>query len=314
MGRKLKYVAEVRRKTFGFKLVKADEEQGIVEAIVATYDVDSYNEQIVPGAFADSIAAKAANKQADGGLMPWVWSHQSNDPNAFLGSVMAMEEREGEGLWVQAQHDMEDPDSAKAFRLIKSGRVNNYSFAYDAEFRESESSPGVTELTKIEIFEAGPTLVGVNRNTRTIEAKAHALKADEDADAERKVDVSFEGDWTDAEKEAILAAIDDSIEAASDSDETDEGEDTPTDDGKAGRVSIKAGRVLSSKNESAIREAVDKLNGVLDSLADQDDSDEPAKANRTAGRKGKGKTPDDLSGSAVPSLDELALDLELYLS
>lgn len=304
------------RKSLPIKVKATDEEQGIVEAIVATYDVDSYGEQIVPGAFAKSIEARKADPQADGGLMPWVWSHQSNDPKAFLGSVIEMEERADEGLYVKALHDMEDPDSAKAFRLLKSGRVRQYSFAYDAEWREKDGAPGIIELTEIEIFEAGPTLVGVNRNTHTIDAKASKAEGDDDGkgdekDDDRSFDLSFDGDWTDAEKEAALAAVD-AIRSGK-----GEGEgDTPDEDddgAKARALSIKAGRVLSSKNESAIREAVEKLNGVLDSLAEDDDSD-PAKAHRSVETKGNGiATPEDPTVTAGPSLDELALEVELAL-
>lgn len=307
-------------KAFTGRLIKADEDTGIVEAIVATYDVDSIGDEIVPGAFAESIAEKKANPQADGGLMPWVWSHQANDPNAFLGSVMELEERENVGLYVKAQHDMDDPESAKAFRLIKSGRVRQYSFAYEAEWREKEGAPGITELTKISIFEAGPTLVGVNQNTHTISAKA-SRKAEGD-DPERGVELSFVGDWSDDEKQAVRDDLQKLIDAAEkgesegDHDEepkADEPADSPNDTEKARRLLIKAGRVLSSKNESAIRDAVKTLQGVLDSLPDPDE-DDPAKSHRSAGGKGKGKTPDDPTPTVDPSLEELALEIDLALS
>jgi hypothetical protein len=67
---------------------------------------------------------------------------------------------------------MEDDKARKAFKLIKGGRVRNYSFAYEViDAGPDEDGPGETALRELKLFEVGPTLIGMNQNTRTLDAK-----------------------------------------------------------------------------------------------------------------------------------------------
>jgi HK97 family phage prohead protease len=142
--------------------------EGIVEALVATYDVDSSGDRIVPGAFTKSLG----EWQESGNPIPFIWSHMHNDLDAYIGDVLEAKETD-EGLWVRAQLDLEDEKAAKAFRLIKGGRVRNYSFAYEVlDADEDEDGDGERALKEIRLFEVGPTLIGMNQNTRTLVAKA----------------------------------------------------------------------------------------------------------------------------------------------
>lgn len=141
-----------------------DAGDGVVEAIVATYDVDSIGDRIVPGAFAKSLD----QWRESGDSIPFIWSHMHDDIDAYLGDVIEAKETD-DGLWVRAQLDMDDEKSRKAFKLIKGGRVRNYSFAY--EVRDSEEKDGEMLLRELHVFEVGPTLVGMNQQTRTLVAK-----------------------------------------------------------------------------------------------------------------------------------------------
>lgn len=178
-------------------------DDGIVEALVATYDVDSIGDRIVPGAFGKTLQDWADS----GNAIPFIWSHQHDDLDAYLGEVLEAKETD-EGLWVKAQMDMEDPKAAKAFRLIKGGRVRQYSFAYDVPdggAGPDETGAGETALTELKLYEVGPTLIGMNQATRTLVAKRNGSEE-------------------------------------------------------------KAGRVLSAKNESDLRDAVNLISGVLKQL------------------------------------------------
>lgn len=147
-----------------------DSGSGIVEALVATYDVDSIGDRIVPGAFAKSLD-EWTKRADDGERIPFIWSHMHDDLDAYLGDVIEARETD-EGLWVRAQLDMDDPKAAKAFRLIKGGRVRNYSFAYEVvDAGPDEDGDGETALRELKLFEVGPTLIGMNQNTRTLVAK-----------------------------------------------------------------------------------------------------------------------------------------------
>lgn len=209
-----------RNKTLPARVKAADDgaEDGIVEALVATYDVDSSGDRIVPGAFTKSLASW----QEQGQRIPFIWSHLHNDIDAYLGEVLEAKETD-EGLWVKAQLDMEDEKARKAFRLIKGGRVRNYSFAYDVQDGgPDEEGPGERALRELHLYEVGPTLIGMNQNTRTLVAKNAT------------------------ETSAVS------------------GEE-------------KAGRVLSAKNESDLRSALDLITAVLSQLGQASDTTSQAK-------------------------------------
>jgi uncharacterized protein len=137
---------------------------GIVEALVATYDIDSAGDRIVPGAFAESLKSWGES----GNAIPFIWSHLHDDLDAYLGDVIEAKETD-DGLWVRAQLDMDDDRARKAYRLLKSGRVRNYSFAY--EVLDSEQQGDELLLKSLKLFEVGPTLIGMNQQTRTLAVK-----------------------------------------------------------------------------------------------------------------------------------------------
>jgi len=139
---------------------------GLVEALVATYDLDSGGDRIVAGAFTKSLDEWTAS----GDRIPFIWSHMHNDLDAYLGDVLEAKEVD-DGLWVKAQLDMDDPHAAKAFRLIKGGRVRNYSFAYEVLDEAPGEKDGETLLRELKLYEVGPCLIGMNQQTRTLVAK-----------------------------------------------------------------------------------------------------------------------------------------------
>jgi len=162
-------------KTLPARVKAADDTgNGLVEALVATYDLDSSGDRIVPGAFTKSLDDWTASDAR----IPFIWSHMHNDLDAYLGEVVEAKETD-EGLWVKAQIDMDDPKAAKAFRLIKGGRVRNYSFAYEVVDGgpDEEKGDGENLLRELKLYEVGPCLIGMNQQTRTLVAKAHTKEA-----------------------------------------------------------------------------------------------------------------------------------------
>lgn len=231
------------------KAATEDDGEGIIEALVATYDLDSGGDRIVPGAFAKSLDEWASRAEP----IPFIWSHMHDDIDAYLGDVIEAREVD-EGLWVKAQLDMDDEKSRKAYRLLKGGRVRNYSFAY--EIVDSQEKDGEHLLQELKLFEVGPTLIGMNQNTRTLVAKSSD-------------------------------------------------------------VQLKAGRVLSSANETSLREAHAAISRVLAQLDSQPEADEPSdegedtpssepeKADERASVKADEPMPSD------PVLDDLLLEIDL---
>ncbi|WP_158884023.1 HK97 family phage prohead protease [Amycolatopsis anabasis] len=164
-------------------------DDGVFEAIVAAYNVDSVGDKIRPGAFADTLA----EWQESGNPIPVLWSHMSHDPDYHIGYVEEAEERE-EGLWVRARIDLDEPKARKVYRLLKGKRVRQFSFAYDiqeggwvdAKSEDDDAAgEGYYELRKLRLYEVGPTLIGANSDTELLSVKSaigpHSTATDDGA-------------------------------------------------------------------------------------------------------------------------------------
>jgi HK97 family phage prohead protease len=147
-------------------------DEGVFEAIVAAYNLDSVGDKIAPGAFAETLA----EWKGRGDPVPVLWSHMSHDPDYHIGEVLEAEERP-EGLWVKARIDLDAPKAAQVYKLLKGRRVTQFSFAYDIEegsWVEQKDGPGYYELRKLKLYEVGPTLIGANQATELIDVKSAA--------------------------------------------------------------------------------------------------------------------------------------------
>ena len=190
-----------------------DAPKGRVQALVSVFgNVDHGGDRVMPGAFAETLA----EWQAKGDPIPFIWSHQWGDPEAFVGAIEPADAKETEdGLLVEASMFLDQPKAAKVFDLLKRRVVTQFSFGYETRAASfvDEDGQTVRQLDSIGLFEAGPTLLGMNPDTQLLEAAS------------------------------LLTGG-------------------------------KAGRVLSGKNEKALRTARDLLDGVLASVeADSEDDD-----------------------------------------
>lgn len=237
-------------------------EQGVFEAVVAAYNVDSVNDRIVPGAF----KATLDQWKDSGSPIPVIWSHKSDDPDYHIGYVEAAEERE-EGLWVRARLDLDEPKSAKVYKLLKGRRVSNFSFAYDIdEARPGKKDDGssVQELHRLTLHEVGPCLIGANRATALLDVKHDQTAV--------------------PAPEAPAAAVEQKVEAV---EAVTKLADSAAD--------LKAGRTLSKQNEDRVSEIARLAQELLTSVkaaAEETDSNaekatpvEPADAPASAEAK-----------------------------
>jgi hypothetical protein len=160
---------EIKNVRAQFKAVQ-DAPQGTFEAIVSVFgNVDLGGDRVMPGAFAKSLA----EWQSSGDRIPVIWSHDWDDPMSHIGYVETAEERP-EGLYVKARLDVENNTKASYIaRLLKERRVREFSFGYFATgYRDVDDADygRVRELTEIDLFEVGPTLLGMNPDTVLLEA------------------------------------------------------------------------------------------------------------------------------------------------
>jgi HK97 family phage prohead protease len=193
--------------------LKADGD-GIVEAIVSVYgNIDSYNERVMPGAFANSLAAK---------LPTGVLSHDWNNPVATTLSVEELlpgdprlpENVKGNGgLYIKGQFFEDIPSSWEAYLKIKRGLFREFSIGYNVV--KDGFKDGVRELYELDLHEWSPVLVGANPATSLLAVKS--------------------------------ASYDDRVELL----ETELMELVSATDARAG-MRLKAGRVLSSRNVGAL--------------------------------------------------------------
>lgn len=150
------------------------DEPGTFEAIVSVFgNVDQGGDIVEKGAFTKSLKER--------GLPPIVWSHEWRTPP--IGVTLKAEERD-EGLYLKGRlfvGEGEDSPVARAvYTAMRSedgngkAALREFSFGYQAvDYDIEKSGDGqVRRLKEVDIFEAGPTLLGMNPETRLLGVKS----------------------------------------------------------------------------------------------------------------------------------------------
>lgn len=160
--------------------LKADDsEAGTFDALVAVFgNVDLQGDVIDPGAFTETLAAY----KSAGVPIPILWSHDWEDPASHIGYADAAKAEEtADGLLLKSVTlDIADNDrAAQVYRLLKGGRVTQFSFAATTpdeagawSLEEADDGRIVTHLRKLDLIEAGPCLKGANPETRLVGVKS----------------------------------------------------------------------------------------------------------------------------------------------
>ncbi len=138
---------------------------------------DSYGDVVLKGAFANTLA----EWERKGVPIPLLWGHNTADPDFNLGEIIEATEDE-RGLKVHGKLDMESPKSAQTYRLLKSGRVNQMSFAYhvvDGAYIQPEGDDktwrdAYYELRELDLYEVSIVPIGANQETEILAVKAIA--------------------------------------------------------------------------------------------------------------------------------------------
>lgn len=162
--------------------IKTGTESGLAEGEFIAYasvfgNKDSYGDVVQPGAFADTLKAWAGK----GIPIPLLWGHNTADPDFNLGEILDASEDE-HGLKVHGRLDMDSPKSAQVYRLLKSGRVSQMSFAYsvvDGEWVEPTGEgksykDAYLSLKTLDLYEVSIVPIGANQETEILAVKAAA--------------------------------------------------------------------------------------------------------------------------------------------
>lgn len=192
-----------------------------------------------PDAYGDVVAKGAfaegiAKRKAEGIVLSGLYGHNMYDPHYNV--AYAIDEEEDEHGWkVHGGFDMDDPTAVKVYKLVKGKRIRELSFAYDT------LEEGTIELERSADL------------PKDVTPTANEL---------RKVDV-FEFSFVPigANRDTSVVAVKSATEAL-----------MRTLAAAPSVIDLKAGRVLSAKNEGALRAAYDSIGAVLDTLSNDDDA------------------------------------------
>jgi Escherichia/Staphylococcus phage prohead protease len=142
-------------------------ELGQFSAIAAAYSIDRDGDQIVRGAFRNTIE----RWRASGKRIPLHWNH-SPVPKDIVGSIDPDSMREiDDGLYVRGKLDIAKSDNARdVWELVKSSVVS-LSFGYLATDKATRED-GVQELRELDLFEISLVSAPANADTRILSYKS----------------------------------------------------------------------------------------------------------------------------------------------
>ena len=151
---------------------KTGEQNGLKDGEFLVYPAtfirkpDAYGDVVAKGAFLDSIKAW----KESGNVLSGYYGHRMDDPDFNIAYALDMGE-DDHGWWVKGAFDMDSPKARQTYRLVKSGRLNQLSFAYDVMDAGPVEIDGVKafELRKLNVHEFSFVPVGANQDT-TVEA------------------------------------------------------------------------------------------------------------------------------------------------
>lgn len=157
-----------------------DEGNGYIEGYASTWikEPDSYGDIVKAGAFKRSLA-----ERWNGGKgIPFIWAHQMDNLNAYIGTADA--EEDDKGLFFRAYFN-DSAEAQKVRGLYKAGALKKFSFAYDvidAGEVKLEDGRKANELRELDLYEISAVLVPANDDAGVVDVKARATEsADTDA-------------------------------------------------------------------------------------------------------------------------------------
>lgn len=156
------------------KAITEGDEAGTVEALVSVFgNVDDFGDRMIKGAFKRTLEER--------GLPYFVWAHEWN--TVPIGVVQSAEETD-EGLKLKARlfvgEGEDHPIARQVYTAMKAldgqGKpaLREFSFGFQTKSSRMVEEDGaeIREITDVDLFEAGPCLVGVNPETQVLAVKA----------------------------------------------------------------------------------------------------------------------------------------------
>lgn len=189
--------AEVERRSSPMAF-KADD-SGKVAGYGSVFGVvDSYQEIVAPGAFAESLA-QIKNSDA---RLPMLWQHKSAEP---IGGWSALSE-DDYGLRVEGEIEIDAGDMEKrAYSHVKKGNVRGLSIGYYVLADSFNEKDRVRTLEKVELVEVSIVTFAANREAMLDPVKAKRARGEALSIREYEAFLREKGLFTRSEAEAIAA-------------------------------------------------------------------------------------------------------------
>lgn len=141
--------------------VKAISEDGTIEGYGSVFGVvDSYNEQVEPGAFAASLV----ERRRKGQTVKMLWQHDSWQPIGVWDDIA----EDSKGLYLKGRllKDV-SPRAAEAYGLVKEGAMDGLSIGYRViQTAPHDDKQGVLKLLKLDLREVSLVTFGANERAR----------------------------------------------------------------------------------------------------------------------------------------------------
>lgn len=307
-------------KTLPIHVLKVDEAQGIVEAVVNVFGIlDLGKDVITNGAY-----TKTLNERGNKVRVKVLDNHNTDSVMRVIGKpleireigrdelamiapeVIAEHPKATGGLLTRTQYLLDTPEGLGVFKRIAAGAVNEYSIALDALDTEygtyttddGKTITGVRFIKALRLWEFSPVVFGMNQATVTTDVKADAAQAEEAkrgtlaAKLEANMRMGYAycvNDWLsygliDGE---MITLLDSALTAGMSAFRAA----IPTDMGameieyyraEAG-AETKAGRVLSARNREKLESAIAALQAVLDADMPAESDDDEDKSEKAQG-------------------------------
>jgi HK97 family phage prohead protease len=159
----------MKTKDFALKLKATDGAPGEIEGYASVFNVrDSYNEVVVPGAFADSLA----RHQREGSYPLMLWQHDTYEPIGVWDELSD----DGKGLYAKGRLLIEQsvPEADKAYALLKAGALRGMSIGYREVDVEPPDNGGPRKLVKLDLLECSIVSFPANRRAGIEAVKSEA--------------------------------------------------------------------------------------------------------------------------------------------
>lgn len=160
----------MKTKDFAFKAKAADSDgPGTIEGYVSVYGVrDSYNEVVMPGAFADSLA----RHKREGSYPLMLWQHDTYEPIGVWDDLAD----DGKGLYAKGKLLIAQsvPCADKVYSLLKADAVRGMSIGYREVDVEPATNGNPTKLVKLDILEASIVSFPANRRAAVESVKSES--------------------------------------------------------------------------------------------------------------------------------------------